>query len=77
LPDAILVPYNATLSDVAGHVHSELAETMIYGIDAKTGVRLPAEYIARDRNVIKIVAASLRSSTACRLDSAKSPKPAS
>jgi ribosome-binding ATPase YchF (GTP1/OBG family) len=58
LPDAILVPYNATLSDVAGHVHSELAKTMIYGIDARTGVRLPADYIVRDRDVIKIVAAA-------------------
>jgi hypothetical protein len=58
LPDVMLVPYNATLSDVAGHVHSELARTMIYGIDARTGVRLPADYIVRDRDVIKIVAAA-------------------
>jgi len=58
LPDVMLVPYNATLSDVAGHVHSELAQTMIYGIDARTGVRLPADYIVRDRDVIKIVAAA-------------------
>jgi ribosome-binding ATPase YchF (GTP1/OBG family) len=58
LPDVMLVPYNATLSDVAGHVHSELAQTMIYGIDARTGVRLPADYIVRDRDVIKVVAAA-------------------
>lgn len=58
LPDVLLVPYNATLSDVAGHVHTELAQTMIYGIDARTGVRLPADYIVRDRDVIKIVAAA-------------------
>jgi ribosome-binding ATPase YchF (GTP1/OBG family) len=58
LPDVILEPYNATLSDVAGHVHSELAQTMIYGIDARTGVRLPANYVVRDRDVIKIVAAA-------------------
>jgi len=58
LPDVILVPYNATLSDVAGHVHSELAQTMIHGIDARTGVRLPADYIVRDRDVIKVVAAA-------------------
>ena len=58
LPDVMLVPYNATLSDVAGHVHSELAQTMIYGIDARTGVRLPADYIVRDRDVIKIDAAA-------------------
>jgi ribosome-binding ATPase YchF (GTP1/OBG family) len=58
LPDVILAPYNATLSDVAAHVHSELAQTMIYGIDARTGVRLPADYIVRDRDVIKVVAAA-------------------
>ena len=58
LPDVLLVPYNATLSDVAGHVHTELAQTMIYGIDARTGVRLPADYIVRDRDIIKIVAAA-------------------
>jgi ribosome-binding ATPase YchF (GTP1/OBG family) len=60
LPDVLLVPYNATLSDVAGHVHTELAQTMIYGVDARTGVRLPADYIVRDRDVIKIVAAAGR-----------------
>jgi hypothetical protein len=58
LPDVILAPYNATLSDVAAHVNSELAQTMIYGIDARTGVRLPADYVVRDRDVIKIVAAA-------------------
>ena len=58
LPDVILVPSNATLLDVAGHVHSELAQTMIHGIDANTGVRLPADYSVRDRDVIKAVAAS-------------------
>ncbi len=60
LPDVLLVPYNATLSDVAGHVHTELAQTMIYGIDARTGVRLPADYIVRDRDIIKIVATARR-----------------
>ena len=58
LPDVILVPFNATLLDVAGHVHSELAQTMIHGIDARTGVRFPADYIVRDRDAIKVVAAS-------------------
>jgi ribosome-binding ATPase YchF (GTP1/OBG family) len=58
LPDAILVPFNATLSDVAGHAHSELAQAMIHGIDARPGVRLPADYIVRDKDVIKVVATS-------------------
>jgi ribosome-binding ATPase YchF (GTP1/OBG family) len=60
LPDVLLVPYNATLADIAGHVHTELAQTMIYGIDTRTSVRLPADYIVRDRDVIKIVAAAER-----------------
>jgi ribosome-binding ATPase YchF (GTP1/OBG family) len=60
LPDVFLVPYNATLPIVAGEVHSDLAKTMIYGIDARTGVRLPADYIVRDRDVLKIVAAAER-----------------
>ncbi len=58
LPDVMLVPYNATLSDAAGHVHPELAQTMIHGIDARTDVRLPADYIVRNREMIKVVAAA-------------------
>ncbi len=60
LPDVFLVPYDAALPTVAGEVHSELAKTMIYGIDVRTGVRLPADYIVSDRDVIKIVAAAER-----------------
>jgi len=60
LPDVLLIPYNATLSDVAGHIHTELARSMIHGIDARTGVRLPADYIVRDRDVVKIVATAER-----------------
>ena len=58
LPDVILVPFNASLLDVAGHVDSELAQTMIHGIDARTGARLLADCIVRDRDVFKVVAAS-------------------
>jgi len=63
LPDVFLVPYDAALPAVAAEVHSELAKTMIYGIDARTGVRLPLDYIVRDRDVIKIVAAAERRTT--------------
>ncbi len=58
LPDVMLVPHSATPSDIAGHVHSELAQTMIYDVGARTGVRLPVDYIVRDRDVMKIVAAA-------------------
>ncbi|MEM3727546.1 MAG: TGS domain-containing protein, partial [Candidatus Bathyarchaeia archaeon] len=60
LPDAFLVPGDATLKDLASQIHSELAQTLIYGIDARTGLRLPINYILRDRDIINIVAASKR-----------------
>jgi ribosome-binding ATPase YchF (GTP1/OBG family) len=58
LPDAFLVPANASVIDLAGQVHSQLAKTMIYAIDARTKIRLPTEYKLKDRDVIKIVAAA-------------------
>ena len=57
LPDAFLVPYNASVVDLAGQIHSELAKTMIYAVDARSKIRLPADYRLKDRDVVKIVAA--------------------
>ncbi len=58
LPDAFLVPYNASVSDLAAQIHSELARTMIYAVDARTKIRLPKEYKLKDRDVVNIVAAA-------------------
>ena len=58
LPDTFLVPYNASLSDLAGQIHSDLAKTMIYAVDARTKIRLPTDYRLKDRDVVKIVAAA-------------------
>jgi ribosome-binding ATPase YchF (GTP1/OBG family) len=58
LPDAILTTENSTVKDLAKRIHTDLAKTMIHAIDARTGLRLPKEYILRDRDVIKIVSAS-------------------
>ncbi len=58
LPDAFLVPYNASVSDLAGQIHSELARTMIYAVDARTKIRLPTDYKLKDRDVVNIVSAS-------------------
>ena len=57
LPDAFLVRPDATALDLARMIHSELAKTMLYAIDVRTGLRLPKEYVLRDRDVIKIVSA--------------------
>ena len=58
LPDALLIPYDANVKDLAREIHTELAKTMLYALDARTGLRLPTEYVVKDRDVISIVAAA-------------------
>jgi len=58
LPDAFLVPHNASVSDLAVEIHTDLAKSMIYALDARTKIRLPTDYVLRDRDVLKIVAAT-------------------
>ena len=55
LPDVYLMPDGATPVDLAQNVHSKLAENYILAIDAKTGIRLPKDYILRHKDVVKIV----------------------
>jgi ribosome-binding ATPase YchF (GTP1/OBG family) len=57
LPDVFLVPYDASVKDLAAQVHSDLAKTMLYALDARAKIRLPADYKLKDRDVVKIVAA--------------------
>ncbi len=58
LPDVFLVPYNASIADLAAQIHTELAKTMIYAVDARTKIRLPADYKLRDRDIVTVVAAA-------------------
>jgi ribosome-binding ATPase YchF (GTP1/OBG family) len=58
LPDVFLVPYDASVRDLAAQVHSDLAKTMLYAVDARAKIRLPADYKLKDRDVVKIVAAA-------------------
>ncbi len=55
LPDAFLVPREYTPKDLAREIHSEIAEKMLYAVDARDGLRLPSDYLLRDRDVISIV----------------------
>jgi ribosome-binding ATPase YchF (GTP1/OBG family) len=57
LPDVFLVPYNASVKDLAAEIHSQLAKNMIYAVDARTKIRLPVDYRLKDRDVVRIVAA--------------------
>lgn len=60
LPDVFLVPPTATAREFAGQIHSELANTMLYALDARTGIRLPPDYVLRDRDIVRIVSTARR-----------------
>ncbi|MBI2183916.1 MAG: redox-regulated ATPase YchF [Thaumarchaeota archaeon] len=60
LPDAYVVKKGSTAKDLASKVHSELGRTFLYALNAKTGVRLGADYEMQDSDVVKIVATGRR-----------------
>jgi len=60
LPDVFLLPPSANIADLAREIHSDLARSLLHAIDARTGLSLPKDYEIRDRDVLKIVAASRR-----------------
>lgn len=55
LPDAYVMKGGSTPLDLARVVHTDLAEGFLYAIDARTGMRLGADYRLKNRDVIKIV----------------------
>ncbi len=60
LPDAFLVPHGTTARGLAYLIHTELGESFIYAIDARTKMRKGEDYVLKDRDVIRIVAAKGR-----------------
>jgi small GTP-binding protein len=63
LPDAYLMPPDSTARDLARKIHSDLAKSFIHAVDVRTGLRLPENYLLRDRDVLKVVAAKMRPGT--------------
>lgn len=57
LPDAILLPKDGTVRDLAEKIHSEIAKKALYGIDVREKRRISLDYVLRHRDVVKIVAA--------------------
>ena len=55
LPDAYVMRGGSTALDMARTVHSELAESFLYAIDARTGKRLAGDHLLKNRDIIKIV----------------------
>ena len=58
LPDVFLMPPDSIIKELASQIHSDLARAILYAIDARTGVRLPTDYVLRDRDIINIVSAT-------------------
>ncbi len=60
LPDAYVMRGGSTALDLARTVHSELAETFLYAVDARTGKRLAGDHVLSNRDVVKIVSSGKR-----------------
>jgi len=60
LPDAYIMRRGSKARDLAYAIHTDLGRTFLYAVDAKTGMRLGADYTLKDSDVIKIVAAAKR-----------------
>ena len=59
LPDAHLIKKGMELREfVAQKVHTELAEHFIYGLDARTKLRLSESYELKNNDIVKIVSAA-------------------
>jgi hypothetical protein len=66
LPDALMLPHGSTPLELAKSLHSDIAEGFLYAIDAVSGLRLPKDYILRDRDVVSIV--STKKKTKSKVD---------
>ena len=60
LPDAYLVPNGTTLKELALKIHTEIGEQMLYGINARNGMRLSDNYVLKAQDVVSIVSAAKR-----------------
>ena len=58
LPDAHLLPANSTPRDLAEKIHAEIGKGFLYAIDARSKMRLGADYRLKNNDVIKIVSAT-------------------
>lgn len=58
LPDARIMHKGDTAKDLAYSVHSDLGDSFLYAIDAKTGLRVGADYELKNDDVLKIVSSA-------------------
>jgi len=58
LPDALLVRRGSKAIELAEMIHTDLAKSMLYAIDAKKKLKVAKDYVLKDNDVIKIVSAA-------------------
>ena len=58
LPDARIMHSGDTARDLAFKIHTDLGESFLYAIDARTGLRLGADYALKNNDVLKIVSSA-------------------
>ncbi len=57
LPDCFLVPKGTTARQFAGVIHTDLAKSFLFAVDARTKRRLGEAQVLKDKDVIQIVSA--------------------
>lgn len=60
LPDAYLVRYRTTARQLAYMIHSDLGEGFIFGVEARSKMRVGEDYVLKDRDVISIASGKKR-----------------
>jgi len=60
LPEAYLIRKGSTARDLAYKIHSDLGDGFLYAIDVKRNMRIGAEHVLSDGDVIKIVSTKAR-----------------
>jgi ribosome-binding ATPase YchF (GTP1/OBG family) len=57
LPDAYLMRSGSSVEDLANEIHSDLSKGILYAVVVRNGLRLPINYLVKDRDVLSIISA--------------------
>ena len=60
LPDVYLVRYGTTAKQLAYMIHSDLGEGFIFGVEARSKMRVGEDYVLKDQDVISIASGKKR-----------------
>lgn len=55
LPDCFLLPGDATTADFAYHIHSDLGNGLLHGVDRRAGRQVGADHELDHRDVVELV----------------------